>query len=430
MDFLFCFPSELPAEHREEVDNKAAPYTSVPQAVESSFSEQSETTSVSQHSQIKSEPLPFPASDRISPSSICHQRRYSTAIASRKDAKHPALQGRPVVAVPDIGAVLSTPPRTPRMTAPRSGPPRVPRSELVDRTGSPIKALITPKRSVAPLVEKEGDPTLSRSKLVLHRASSAPAEQDPARSLRIHPFPLRLNAWTEPAAETFCVRGPNYLVDRAKIPSENAAFRLLTVDIVQANEPLYTGMCAHPEERIQQALKRERETGIKELPQFVLAVNLCVPGDKTYHQVSYFGIDDFEEITHQKTPFGRLMHEFIFGESDDFRLQTFKLIPRIVDGNFVVRKAVGSKPTILGRKIKHYFVRGDNYFEIIVDIASDPVAQRIVKLVLGYTKTLVVDMMFLLEAAQEQYLPERAFGGVRLKNIDLRRDGARKVDRP
>lgn len=285
-----------------------------------------------------------------------------------------------------------------------------------------------PKRSVAPL--PEGSEGQSVGKPVLHRASSAPAQQDQARNLRIHPVPLRLNAWSQPAAETFNIRGPTYLEDRNKIPSQEAAFRLLTVDMVQAEQPVYTGMCAHPQERIQQALRRERETGIKELPEFVFAVNLCIPGDKTYHQVSYFGIDNFDEIKHPKTPFGRLMNEFIFSDSDDFRLKTFKLIPRIVEGNFVVRKAVGSKPTILGRKIKHYFVRADNYFEIIVDIASDQVAQRIVKLVLGYTKSLVVDMMFLLEADHDQYLPERIFGGVRLKNIDLRKDGARKVGQP
>jgi len=266
------------------------------------------------------------------------------------------------------------------------------------------------------------------TKPALHRASSAPVKDDPARNIRIYPAPLRLNAWTEPAAETFNVRGPNYLKDKAKIPSREAAFRLLTVDMVQADKPVYTGMCAQPGERVQQALKREKETGVKELPPFIFAVNLCVPGDKTYHQVSYFAVDNFGEIEKPTTPFGKLMNQFIFGDSDDFRLKTFKLIPRIVEGNFVVRKAVGSKPTILGRKIKHYFIRGDNYFEIIVDIASDPVAQRIVKLVLGYTKTLVVDMMFLLEGISQEYLPERVFGGVRLKNIDLRKDGARKVE--
>jgi len=247
----------------------------------------------------------------------------------------------------------------------------------------------------------------------------------------VNPSPLRLEAWTEPAAETYKVRGANYLNDRVKQSSEQSAFRLLTVDLVQCERPIYTGLCAHPMERVQQAMKREAETGKKELPEFVFAVNLCVPGSKTYHQVTYFGVDNFDEIEHPTTSFGRLMNQFIFGESDEFRNQTFKLIPRIVEGNYIVRKAVGSKPSILGRKIKQYYIRGPNYFEIIVDIASDTVAQRIVKLCLGYTKTIVVDMMFLLEGAGHEYLPERIFGGVRLKNIDFKeKDGKRVVGRP
>lgn len=247
----------------------------------------------------------------------------------------------------------------------------------------------------------------------------------------MNPSPLRLEAWTEPAAQTYKVRGTNYLNDRVKQPSDQSAFRLLTVDLVQCEQPIYTGMCAHPSERVQQALKREAETGKKELPEFVFAVNLCIPASKTYHQVSYFGVDNFDEIEHQTTPFGRLMNQFIFGESDEFRNQTFKMIPKIVEGNYIVRKAVGSKPSIMGRKIKQYYVRGPNYFEIIIDIASDAVAQRIVKLCLGYTKTIQVDMMFLLEAASQQYLPERVFGGVRLKNIDFKeKDGKRVVARP
>jgi len=432
MEFLFCSPSKLPPEHLEETDIKSSS-NSIPQAVESSYSEQSESTAVSRHSQIESESPLFPAPGHTSPSAICQPRRYSTALASRADAKHPALQGRKVVAIPRIGRVLSSPPgRSSMMSLTRSKPPKTPRMEIAESPEVSVKSLSSPRRSVAPLPETElpSTPGGSVPKPTLHRASTAPVVVDRARNLRVHPLPLRLNAWTEPAAETFSVRGPNYLADKAKFPSENAAFRLLTVDIVQAAQPVYTGMCAHPQERVQRAMKRERETGVKELPEFLFVVNLCVPGDKTYHTVSYFGIDNFEEITHQKTPFGRLMHEFIFGDSDEFRLRTFKLIPRIVEGNFVVKKAVGSKPTILGRKIKHYFVRGENYFEIIVDIASDPVAQRIVKLVLGYTKTLVVDMMFLLEAAQQEYLPERVFGGVRLKNIDLRSDAARKLELP
>ncbi len=420
MDFFLCSPSELPAEHNDE-DLKQSSDT-LPNFVESSCSEQSESSA----STPQTRPVSFPRAGSTSPSSICDRRKLSTGIATTTPARHPALQGRPVVALPDLNhtstkvmmaAPRSAPPKAPRF-APDNGRPRPAR--LVAAAGKSTKAM--GGSSVAPL---------PAAKPLLHRATSAPVVKDQARLVRIDPPPLRLDAWSEPAAETFQVRGPNYLTDKAKEPSQEAAFHLLTVDMVQAEQPIYTGLCAHPQQRIQQALKRERETGVQELPSFIFAVNLCVPGDKTYHQVSYFGVDNFDDILHPTTPFGRLMNKFIFGESDEFRNKTFKLIPRIVEGNFVVRKAVGSKPTILGRKINMHYIRGPNFFEIIVDIASDPVAQRIVKLVLGYTKTLVVDMMFLLEGADQAFLPERVFGGVRLKNIDLKqKDGSRCVERP
>ena len=52
------------------------------------------------------------------------------------------------------------------------------------------------------------------------------------------------------------------------------------------------------------------------------------------------------------TPFGRLAKSFFFGNDDDFRDDHFKLIPKVVEANFIVKNAVGSKPAILGRKLK------------------------------------------------------------------------------
>ena len=109
-----------------------------------------------------------------------------------------------------------------------------------------------------------------------------------------------------------------------------------------------------------------------------------MPGDPGYHLVSYFGLDDIEEIRTNKTPFGRVARRFFFGSSDKFRDETFKLIPRIVDGNFVVKKAVGTKPALLGTKVAQSYIRTERFCEVIVDIASDTVAEKIVKLTLGY----------------------------------------------
>jgi hypothetical protein len=223
------------------------------------------------------------------------------------------------------------------------------------------------------------------------------------------------------------------LNDRKKYPSEESLFKLLTVDLVKVDKPNYEGMCSHPNERIQMALRKEQEMGIKELPPFIFAVNLCVPGQSYYHWVAYFGLDDLSVIKTDKTPLARLASQFFFGKSDSFRNETFKLIPRIAEGNFVVRKAVGSKPSILGSKLKQYYILDKNhrFFELIVDIASDPVAQKIVKLALGYAKTLTVDMMFLLEGRTQTELPERILGGVQMKNLDFKKkDGQRRCPPP
>jgi len=264
-------------------------------------------------------------------------------------------------------------------------------------------------------------------------------QNEPLPKFRLEPSPLRSKAWGEPNAEEYHVRSKNYMTNGIKEPSEKSAFRLLTVDLVNSEKPIYTGMCAHPGERIQLALERERKTGVKELPEFVFAVNLCIPAENIYHAVFYYGIDKatMDEIKQGESAFGRVMNKFLFGESDDFRNKSFKLIPRIVEGNYVVRKGVGTKPAILGKKIKQCYVLGggssdDNtdprYFEIIVDIASDAVAKQITKLCLGFCTSIVVEMMFALEGCDESTLPERIFGGAALKNVDFAKfDGKRRV---
>jgi hypothetical protein len=63
-----------------------------------------------------------------------------------------------------------------------------------------------------------------------------------------------------------------------------------------------------------------------------------------------------------------------------------------------------------------------------VDIASDAVANRVVRLAAGGAKHLVVDMMFLLEGKCEDELPERILGGARICKLDFKnKDLQRRV---
>lgn len=251
------------------------------------------------------------------------------------------------------------------------------------------------------------------------------------------PSPLSEMYWCEPCATSFRVRGSKYTIDRKKTPSLSSAFRLITVDVCEVPEIIRTGFCAHPLERVQQALRRESEqksTG--DMPPFIFCVNIMVPGPPFYHMVFYYAVDDISQIKpHEQgeeaagDPLNRLASKFFFGSSDKVRDSMFKLIPRVVSGNMIVKKAVGSKPTILGKKVKQFYIQDDRFLEVMVDIGSSAIAKQVLGLAKGYAKHLVVDMAFLLEGRSASCLPERVLGTVRLTHVDFK-SKLRFVDRP
>jgi len=85
--------------------------------------------------------------------------------------------------------------------------------------------------------------------------------------------------------------------------------------------------------------------------------------------------------------------------------------------NFIVRKAVGSTPAIMGTKLTQTYARGDRWFEVILDCGSSSVATGVIRVSLGYCTEMVIDMGFLLEGKDETVLPERIFGGARIKKL-------------
>lgn len=309
--------------------------------------------------------------------------------------------------------------------------PMLPGNSIREGDVAPSRTCDSRKLSAVVVTTASVDHKLAqgRPRIVMSSSSSLSGQSDgtyASSATNDIPEPLRPDAWTEGDATQFEVRAGTYLVDKRKMTSLPSIFKLMTVDLVQVEHPLISGLCSHPDERIQLALRREETTGVRELPNFIFAVNLAIPGKSSYHLVMYFGVDNVSELRATRTPWGRLTEKFFFGDSDEFRNHTFKLIPRIVEGNYMVRKAVGSKPAILGTRLKQHYIRTGRYFEVVVDISSSTVAQRVVKLAQGYAKGLVVDMMFLLEGVDEDTLPERILGGVRISNIDFKhKDGQR-----
>lgn len=143
-----------------------------------------------------------------------------------------------------------------------------------------------------------------------------------------------------------------------------------------------------------------------------------VPGTPNINLVTYY-IGD-KALFDAGTPFAKVAKQFFFGNDNDFRNNRFKLIPKVVDGNRLVRSAVKDTPTILGTKLTQHYHRESHYFELAVEVASSTVAKYTVGIASTYAKSLVVDMAYCLEGRDEDELPEVIMGGVRCVNIDLK----------
>lgn len=269
----------------------------------------------------------------------------------------------------------------------------------------------------------DDDPVNYDFAYAMKEAQSPAADVGNKTGIISRPPPLPAEKWAEPDSNSFRVRGKMYNRDKKKINAGRSIGRLIAVDVVMVEKTIYSGFCNHPTQRVQLALERERrlkEKGLEsDMPPFLFVVNICLPGPPFFHGVFYYAVDDMSSIDGSDgTPSSKLCKEFLFGDDDKFRDETFKLIPQIVEGNFIVRKAVGSTPAIMGTKLAQTYARSDRFCEVILDCGSSSVATGVIRLTLGsYAQELVVDMGFLLEGRDETTLPERIFGCVRIKKL-------------
>ncbi|KAI5441154.1 hypothetical protein KIW84_010569 [Lathyrus oleraceus] len=210
------------------------------------------------------------------------------------------------------------------------------------------------------------------------------------------------NCWTSPSGEGFKIRGKNYLKDNSKVVGGDPLLKLVAVDWLTVDKPL-DKVALHGRSMVQS------EAG-KKLP-FILVFNLQVPAKPNYSLVLYYA---------SERPINKdsLLAKFLDGD-DMFRDSRFKLIPSIVEGYWMVKRAVGTKACLLGKAVTCKYFRQDNFLEIDVDIGSSSVARSVVGLVLGYVTSLVVDLAILIEAKEESDLPEYILGTVRLNRVRL-----------
>ncbi|KAI3756588.1 hypothetical protein L1987_56410 [Smallanthus sonchifolius] len=226
-------------------------------------------------------------------------------------------------------------------------------------------------------------------------------------SLKLVHLETGSNGWASPPGDLFSLRGRNYFTKKNKSPSGPWLLHPAGVDWLRSASKL-DHVLSRADNRVMHALRKQQRAN----KSFVLAVNLQVPGREHHSAVFYFATDD-------PIPAGSLLYRFIHG-GDAFRNQRFKIVNRIVKGPWIVKAAVGNySACLLGKALNCHYHSGPNYLEIDVDISSSKIATAILHLALGCVTAVTIDMGFLVEAQEEEDLPERLFGAVRVCQMEM-----------
>lgn len=234
-------------------------------------------------------------------------------------------------------------------------------------------------------------------------------------SLLSSPLPLYPNnggvtCWSRPDHKIFRVRGKTYLRDRIKIPSAPAIFHCRGVDVwltenAERNISLSRANCV-----LGGKLNAEDSFVVNFLLPFA---NFC----------AYFTVPPIDTMPPN---IAAVWLRFINGDQQ-YRDSKLKLLPVVVDGPWIVKKAVGpgTAPAVIGRDLplQYYFREPTSTekgcYEVDVLVTASAIGRAILNVVKGHTKSVTLAFAFIIEASEELHLPETVLCAFQIHSLHL-----------
>mmetsp|Transcript_32459 Transcript_32459/g.79046 ORF Transcript_32459/g.79046 Transcript_32459/m.79046 type:complete len:167 (+) Transcript_32459:336-836(+) len=104
--------------------------------------------------------------------------------------------------------------------------------------------------------------------------------------------------------------------------------------------------------------------------------------------------------------------------------ERFKLITHLEKGPILMRAALktavgANRPVVMGKSVHQRYHFGPDYMEVDVEVDTSIIAKGILKIAAMFVKSVVVDMVWVIEGKTETELPEKALAAVRLGNVEL-----------
>ena len=219
-----------------------------------------------------------------------------------------------------------------------------------------------------------------------------------------------LHTWGQADYTTVQVRGHNYLQDRVKITSEPPMMECLAVDVFYTDTPV---MCVSRSKQCAAYwLLHDRPNW------FFFTINWRCD---TLQVGVTWGCDKAQAdwISAAESAERRLLENFL-EQDDDYRNSRLKIIPNVVEGPWIARKATGTTPAIIGRKLTTTYTYDPTHFiEANIDVFSSTAARTMLGVLVSATKRLVIDVSVLIEGQSDEELPERILGGFKVRYVDL-----------
>lgn len=111
----------------------------------------------------------------------------------------------------------------------------------------------------------------------------------------------------------------------------------------------------------------------------------------------------------------------------EYRDSKLKLLPVVVDGPWIVKKAVGpgTSPAMLGKDLPlQYHFKEPNgtkkgVYEVDVLVTASRIARGILNVVKSHTQSLTIAFAFIIEASEEHDLPEQVLCAFQVHSLHL-----------
>jgi hypothetical protein len=216
--------------------------------------------------------------------------------------------------------------------------------------------------------------------------------------------------WSSFDASVFDVRSASYLDDRLKTPSAPALLEVLNVDIFRSP----------PDGPVWQTTKNPdcyaQHHWWNGNNHFLFVQNFVFP---PYQAVITAAVGPSAEWLHdEKSPNGIAWKRFLEMTPENQR-RKLKLIPLLVEGPWLAKKALPKKPAIIGTKIKmETFHEPGKYLEVVFDTSSGKAEQMITTVLLRAAKGVRLALATVIEGTSVEELPEAALVCASLGNLD------------